>query len=573
MEHSIEYELLMSGLVPQKTLKETEKVKISVVYDESRQSYCVLRICKKRDLSSVYQSLRKIRNPNTVVIHDFVYENGDTYILEEYVEGTTLEEKIEHCGNFSEKETAKIIIEVCKALDELHREQPPIVHNDINPSNIKIRDDGSVKLFDFDISRTYKKGQNQNTTLFGTEEYASPEHFGYGQSEPRTDIYCLGVTMHKMLTGKALSGEHQMVYNGKLKKIIRKCLEIDPKNRYSSVAILKKDLENFLLKKKYTLRNIAIGSGICTAVLCVAGGAVFFGLIGNPELLEDFVPGFSQSSNTGSSGDGFISKNSSFNSSEESSSVPETSSSGAMETQSVPEEQTASSEENYARETAKPIALESSVEGSLETELDRWYKFTSGNLVSSCRISISKGKGSTNTLFPFIYAVVYDSVGIKVEEFNIWSDEEFAFIDFYPEPGSEYFVKVYLGGRYEYGEYEICVSEMVCDAGINKESAKRLIIGERNFGTLDSILSDWYRLEIEEDGEYLITVHNIDVGCSIYMSLQKPNSAGEGRSILNEDNYSFKINSKAGDIIYMEIRPYQENDIPKGKYIIEIEPN
>ena len=103
---------------------------------------------------------------------------------------------------------------------------PKIIRNDINPTNIKIRPDGTVKLFDFDISRLYKKGQSQNTVLFGTEEFAAPEHYGYGQSEPRTDIYCLGVTMHKMLTGKVLSSEHQSTYTGKLKKIINKCLVI-----------------------------------------------------------------------------------------------------------------------------------------------------------------------------------------------------------------------------------------------------------------------------------------------------------------------------------------------------------
>ena len=87
--------------------------------------------------------------------------------------------------------------------------QPPVIHNDINTSNIMICDDNRVKLFDFDISRTYKKEASKNTELFGTEEYASPEHYGYGQSEPRTDIYSLGVTMHRMLCGEYLSGNRK----------------------------------------------------------------------------------------------------------------------------------------------------------------------------------------------------------------------------------------------------------------------------------------------------------------------------------------------------------------------------
>ena len=243
MEHSNKYRFLMSQLRVIDTLKENDKTKICMVYHEGMKTSCILRVCKNRDLSVVCTALRKVRNPNIVVVLDYVYENGNTYILEENVSGQTIEEIIETEECFSEQRTARVIIEVCKALEKLHQLTPPVVHNDINPSNIKIRDDGSVKLFDFDISRTYKKGQAQNTVLFGTEEYAAPEHFGYGQSEPRTDIYSLGVTMHKMLTGKGLSTDHKITYNGQLKKIIQKCLEVDPQNRYTSARALRKDLE------------------------------------------------------------------------------------------------------------------------------------------------------------------------------------------------------------------------------------------------------------------------------------------------------------------------------------------
>ncbi len=247
----------MSQLKHIEDVKETDKTKISIVFYELKKASCILRICKKRDLTAVCMALQKIRNPNTVVVYDYVYANGDTYILEENVCGKTVEEIMEK-STFSEKETARIIIGVCNALKEVHAMQPPIVHNDINPSNIMIEEDGNVKLFDFDISRTYKKGNRQNTVLFGTEEYASPEHFGYGQSEPRTDIYCLGVTMHKMLSGKSLSAEHKMVYSGKLKNIIKKCLEFDPKDRYANVDALKKALEEHVHGGAFFRKAIAL---------------------------------------------------------------------------------------------------------------------------------------------------------------------------------------------------------------------------------------------------------------------------------------------------------------------------
>ena len=267
MEHCNGYHLLMSQLYPLKDLKENEKTKISLVHNQRNDSICILRICKGRDLAAVCNALKGIQHRNIVSVYDFVFDNGDTYILEEYVAGNTLEEELDIKGTLSEDRAAEIIIDVCKALEEMHSKEPPVVHNDINPSNIKLYD-RTAKLFDFDISRTFKKGKTQNTVLFGTEEYASPEHFGFGQSEPRTDIYCLGVTMHKMLTGCGLSSEHQVTYSGPLKSIISKCTGRDPENRYSSAVALRKDLEKFLARKKNILRTML---GVLLAGIIVCG--------------------------------------------------------------------------------------------------------------------------------------------------------------------------------------------------------------------------------------------------------------------------------------------------------------
>ena len=262
MDSSVKYQFLMSQLKPLQEIRDTEKTKLSIVFYEQTQSACLLRVCKNRDLSAVCESLRKVRNPNAAVVYDYVFYEGDTYILEENLNGKTVQEHIDMGQMFSEKESARIVVGICGALEDLHQEAPPVVHNDINPSNIMLREDGSVKLFDFDISRLYKQGAAQNTVLFGTEEYASPEHYGYGQSEPRTDIYCMGVTMHKMLTGEILTAEHRMTYGGKLGAILEKCLQLDPKNRYKDVGALRKDLEAFLAKKKRLLPVCAIAAGV-----------------------------------------------------------------------------------------------------------------------------------------------------------------------------------------------------------------------------------------------------------------------------------------------------------------------
>ena len=558
MDHSVKYNFFMSQLTVIEDIKETEKTKISVVYHAGIKASCILRVCKNRDLSQVCTALRKIRNSNTVVVHDFVYENGDTYILEENVDGSTVEELLSEAEVLSEKRTAAIIIEVCKALEQLHKEKPPVVHNDINPSNIKIREDGSVKLFDFDISRIYKKGQSQNTMLFGTEEYASPEHFGYGQSEPRTDIYCLGVTMHKMLTGRGLSSEHRITYAGALKNIIRKCLEFDPKNRYGSVLALRRDLEKFLTKKRRVLYTIL---GVLIAVITVCG--LLWGLSqirpqnGNDP--TDIITESADDTETTAT-----KENENHNSAGESTKNETTND----------HETTAPTEPklNDTRETAWTISFDESQTGVCDGEHAKWYKFTTSSDDSVYRIGVSPIEAPTNMVFPFLEVGIYNSVGMKLDEFDAWADDEYDFVDLYLEPNTEYCIKIGLGSRFDVGSYELCVSNKVCDAGIDKEHALEFALGEQCSGIIDSTLSDWYVFRVPEIGEYTYTIHNIDVGCEIYFSKQQPRSAGEGMYIDNEDNYSGRIyDVQEGELVYFEIYASNKNPEANGKYIIVVE--
>ena len=269
LENNISLDFFMSQIKVIKEVKDSDKTRINIVLYEPTQSTCVLRVCKGRDLTSVCEALRTVKNPNVAYVYDYVYANGDTYIIEEKLSGETVEAKMSDNSVFSEEQTSKIITAVCDGLSELHKLNPPLIHNDINPSNIMICDDSSIKLFDFDVSRTYKKGSVQNTVLFGTEEYASPEHFGYGQSEPRSDIYCLGVTMHKMLTGQYLSSEHKSLYEGRLNRIVEKCIEIDLEKRYASVDHLKKDLEKATRHGAWFWKAVVVITAV--VLLCLSG--------------------------------------------------------------------------------------------------------------------------------------------------------------------------------------------------------------------------------------------------------------------------------------------------------------
>ena len=96
-----------------------------------------------------------------------------------------------------------------------------------------------MKLIDFDASRFFKKGQSKDTVIIGTAGYAAPEQLGFAQSDERTDIFALGVLMNVMLTGEHPTNK---LYKGKLRKVIEKCIQLDPQKRYKNVEELKKIL-------------------------------------------------------------------------------------------------------------------------------------------------------------------------------------------------------------------------------------------------------------------------------------------------------------------------------------------
>ena len=551
---NIAFDFFMSPLIHMEDIKENEKTKLSIVYHQDRRISCVLRICKNRDLSFVCEALCKIRNPGAVVVYGYVYENGDTYILEEYLDGRTIEKIMEDEGVFTEDKVARIIIEVCKALEVLHRERPPIVHNDINISNIMICEDGRVKLFDFDISRLYKKGQNQNTTLFGTEEYASPEHFGYGQSEPRTDIYCLGVTMHKMLTNNGLTNEHRMTYQGKLERILSKCLAFDPKNRYTSVSALRRDLERFLSRKKIVFRKVC---GIIAAVLLITGTVKCVQLYG--DLMVDVL---------GYVGD-FTELDSDRNAAQE-----DNLSENAMQSETTPgdndvnltepavtaaaqQDRISDPQTNDSRSNAQMLILNQEYLEAIEADgVADWYGFQTTENLSVYRIWIQPQLGP-----PCVNVSLYDEIGIKVNEVDVYpSNEEKAFLDLYLEAGKKYYIKVSAANIVD---YRICVYERVCDAGINQDSATRILLNKRHFAVADSTLPDWYMFEVPEDGSYVITCHNINVGAPV----KGYGSTYMGRAE-HEDNFTYRSSMKKGEQFYFCIlSPSAEAN---GTYIIEI---
>jgi serine/threonine-protein kinase len=148
------------------------------------------------------QLLVSLDHPHIVRVSDFFPAGNKYYLVMDFVDGASLEDLLTQRGQaFGEPEVLAWLAQLCDALSYLHSRTPPIVFRDLKPGNIMAERNGAIKLIDFGIARRFRPGQRVDTTRLGTPGYAPPEQHGQGQTDARADIYALGVTAHRLLTG------------------------------------------------------------------------------------------------------------------------------------------------------------------------------------------------------------------------------------------------------------------------------------------------------------------------------------------------------------------------------------
>ena len=232
-------------------IKDTEKAFVALVYDKHAKRLCSM---KQRDLHSadLYKLLQDCNNPHIPQIYRLFECDGKLIVIEEHIDGQSLEEILDYqMPVFSEKSALDILLQLCECLAPLH--QLNIINRDIKPSNIMLTKDNSVKLIDFGIARIFKPDSLADTEFLGTRGYAAPEQFGLfdvGQSDPRTDIHALGVTIKELL-GKD--------YHGWLNEILERCTDLNPSRRYQSIPELVQAI-NYTRKLWLVKRFILIGA-------------------------------------------------------------------------------------------------------------------------------------------------------------------------------------------------------------------------------------------------------------------------------------------------------------------------
>lgn len=227
------YESLLEAVTTEfdtlRVLKQSPRGTVSVVRHKKSGTRYVFR--RYSGSGEVYRRLLPVLCPHLPQIMEAAEQDGQTAVLEEYVQGDTLAELLMG-ARLTEREARQVTMQLCQALHVLH--SMGAVHRDVKPENVILRGSDAV-LIDFDAARIYKDESESDTQVLGTTGFAAPEQYGIFQSDERADIFSLGVLLNIMLTGKHPSRE---MAAGKMGRIVRKCTMTAPEQRYQSARAL-----------------------------------------------------------------------------------------------------------------------------------------------------------------------------------------------------------------------------------------------------------------------------------------------------------------------------------------------
>ncbi len=202
-----------------------------------------------------------LKHKNIIEIYDVDEYQGKPYMVMEYVNGRSLKDVLKTRGSFRQAEAIDIINQLSDAL--LHAHEHGVIHRDIKPQNVMIKNDGSIKLGDFGIALVNDAPHlTQKDIVIGSVHYMAPEIAEGKSATVQSDVYSLGVTFFELLTGKLPFTDNSAVniamkhiseqfpsvkkysveVDKKIDRIINKACSKDPRSRYASMADLRKDL-------------------------------------------------------------------------------------------------------------------------------------------------------------------------------------------------------------------------------------------------------------------------------------------------------------------------------------------
>lgn len=220
--------------------------KVYLVQHEITHKIFIKKILDVYNLD-VYKLLHQTPIEGTPQIIDYCEIDGQLILIEEYISGNSLQE-ILSSAQYNAYDILKYMMDLCEILNRLHHFEPPIIHRDIKPSNIIITSYHHAILLDFNAAKFYSAESSNDTVLLGTQGYAAPEQYGFGSSSPQTDIYALGIMLKEMVTNLPFSTP---VFD----RIISKCTQLAPQQRYQTVLELKEDFQTLISSNRTNINT------------------------------------------------------------------------------------------------------------------------------------------------------------------------------------------------------------------------------------------------------------------------------------------------------------------------------
>ncbi|HZS75370.1 MAG TPA: protein kinase [Ktedonobacteraceae bacterium] len=253
----------------------------------------------ERNFKQEVITLAHLDHPLIPNVTDNFEEGGRYFMVQEYVDGENLEERMDRLNQpMKERDVLIYASQILDVLEYLAEQTPPIVHRDIKPANIIISSkDKRAHLVDFGIARAdvNRNARRKQTSALGTPGYAPPEQY-QGNADPRSDLYALGATLHHLLTNRDPRNYPPFNYppvrtlnpqvSAETERVIAKAVNNDITQRYQSATAMRRDIDDILMKRYGVSGDLSSFTLKTSGPIAAAGAAGAAGAASAPTVVN-----------------------------------------------------------------------------------------------------------------------------------------------------------------------------------------------------------------------------------------------------------------------------------------------
>lgn len=243
------------------TTRAVKEIRITKNLDPAERADAIQQFRREAEI------LAGLDHRNLPKVYDFFPDSGKHYLVMDFVDGSDLRWILDSEDDQLDLQcVVNYVAQLCDVLEYLHDQSPPVIFRDLKPSNVILSSSGVIKLIDFGIARLFEKRKAKDTQVMGTPGYAAPEQYGQAQTDPRSDIYSLGVVFHELLTRHdpsenpfrlpavdSLNNSVPIHYA----RIVERATDLNPSNRYQSVRDFRMSLLDALRVREINSQFIA----------------------------------------------------------------------------------------------------------------------------------------------------------------------------------------------------------------------------------------------------------------------------------------------------------------------------